>query len=74
MKYIKDREELRKVEFPTFLKDVIDCGGKGYFHYWFQYENTHYAMVESEDGTMRKIPTGNIQFVEYFEGERRISL
>jgi hypothetical protein len=31
-------------------------------------------MVESEDGTMRKIPTGNIQFVEYFEGEPRISL
>lgn len=66
MNYIRNREELRKVEFPKKLENVVDCDGRGYFHCWLNNEKDIIALVETEDGTMREIPARNIQFVKYF--------
>ena len=66
MTYIKNKLELRKVEFPKEIENIIDCGGKGYFHKWFERKEENFALVETEDGTLREIPARNIQFVEYF--------
>lgn len=45
MNYITNKLDLRKVEFPRSLKNVIDCGGKGYFHLWFEREETILALI-----------------------------
>ena len=74
MSYIKNREELRKVEFPKEIPLVIDCDGKGYFHRWIEKEKNIEALVEAKDGTMRLISAGHIQFVEHFTGENSVSL
>ena len=75
MNYITNKLDLRKVEFPRSLKNVIDCGGKGYFHLWFEREETILALIETKDGTLREIPARNIQFVEnYSDSKNSISL
>ena len=66
LNYIKDKLELRKVEFPKKIENIRDCGGKGYFHKWFEREEANFALIETEDGTLREIPARNIQFIEYF--------
>ena len=65
MNYTK-KEELRKVEFIN----IIDCEGKGYFHFWFEKDMIQYAMIETVNGTMKNIPAENIRFVDYFSGSQ----
>ena len=69
--YITNKLELRKVEFPKKLENITDCGGKGYFHLWFEREEMIFAIIETENGTLREIPARNIQFVENFSDSKR---
>ncbi|MCD8415939.1 hypothetical protein LNI90_10805 [Tenacibaculum dicentrarchi] len=75
MNYIADKLDLRKVEFPKNINNVIDCGGKGYFHLWLERKEIIFALIETEDGTLREIPARNIQFVEnYSESKSSVSI
>lgn len=61
-----DQNQLRKVVFPEKLKDIVECGGKGFFHRWVVQKEEPFALVEAKDGTMRMIHARHIQFKEYY--------
>ncbi|WP_117880614.1 hypothetical protein [Aureibaculum luteum] len=70
----KNKHDLRKVEFPDNLTNIIPCGGKGYFHRWFKEGKEIIGLIEVEDGTLKKIPARNIQFADFFQGEKKMYL